>query len=179
NAVELLIDGEAHYTAWLEAIRGARHRVLLENYIVRNDAVGRAFLDALSERARAGVFVAVLVDWMGCLGQSRGSFWAPLRAAGGHFRVFNPPRLGQSLGWVSRDHRKVLVVDGMHGFLSGVCISEKWLGDPSRRVPPCRDRPWRKSRRHLPTVGALPATGCRTSRACSAPPNPPARLRCG
>jgi cardiolipin synthase len=47
--------------------------------------------------------------------------------------------LGQSLGWVSRDHRKVLVVDGMHGFLSGVCISEKWLGDPSRRVPPWRD----------------------------------------
>jgi cardiolipin synthase len=139
NALELLIDAEAHYTAWLDAIRGARHRVLLENYIVRNDAVGHAFLDALSERARAGVFVAVLVDWMGCLGQSRGSFWAPLRAAGGHFRVLNPPRLGQSLGWVSRDHRKVLVVDGMHGFLSGVCISEKWLGDPSRRVPPWRD----------------------------------------
>jgi hypothetical protein len=101
NAVELLIDGEAHYTAWLEAIRGARHRVLLENYIVRNDAVGHAFLDALSERARAGVFVAVLVDWMGCLGQSRGSFWAPLRAAGGHFRGFKPPRWGQSLGWVA------------------------------------------------------------------------------
>ena len=139
NAVELLIDAAAHYDAWLAAIRGARQRVLLENYIVRDDDVGRAFRDALVERAQAGVFVAVVVDWIGCFGQSRGSFWAPLRAAGGEVRVFNPPQLGQPFGWISRDHRKLLVVDGVHGFLSGVCISAKWLGDPARNVPPWRD----------------------------------------
>ncbi|MDW2981579.1 phospholipase D-like domain-containing protein [Rhodanobacter sp. KK11] len=139
NAVELLIDAAAHYDAWLAAIRGARQRVLLENYIIRNDEVGRAFRDALVERAQAGVFVAVVVDWLGCLGQSRGAFWAPLRAAGGEVRVFNPPQLGQPFGWVSRDHRKLLVVDGAHGFLSGVCISAKWLGNPRRGVPPWRD----------------------------------------
>jgi cardiolipin synthase len=139
NAVELLIDAPEHYAAWLAAIRGARHRVLLENYIVRNDAVGHEFLMALVERAQAGVMVAVLVDWAGCLGQSRRSFWAPLRAAGGHARVFNPPRLGESLGWISRDHRKLLVVDGEVGFLSGVCISAKWLGDAKRDIPPWRD----------------------------------------
>ena len=139
NAVELLIDAEAHYSAWLAAIRGAQHRVLLENYIVRNDAVGHAFLDALVERAQAGVLVHVLVDWVGCLGQSRSRFWAPLRAAGGQVRIFNPPQLGQPLGWISRDHRKVLVVDGTHGFLSGVCISEKWLGNAKRGIPPWRD----------------------------------------
>ncbi|MEO9078399.1 MAG: phospholipase D-like domain-containing protein [Rhodanobacter sp.] len=139
NAVELLIDAAANYAAWLAAIRGASQRVLLENYIVRDDAVGREFRDALVERAQSGVFVAVVVDWIGCLGQSRGSFWAPLRAAGGEVRVYNPPQLGHTLGWISRDHRKLLVVDGMHGFLSGVCISEKWLGDPERNVPPWRD----------------------------------------
>ena len=139
NAVELLIDAAAHYEAWLAAIRGARQRVLLENYIVRDDDVGRAFRDALVERAQAGVLVNVVVDWMGCLGQSRGRFWAPLRAAGGEVRVFNPPQLGQSFGWLSRDHRKVLVVDGVQGFLSGVCISAKWLGDPAHEVPPWRD----------------------------------------
>ncbi len=139
NAVELLIDAAAHYDAWLAAIRGARQRVLLENYIVRDDEVGRAFLDALVERAQAGVFVAVVVDWIGCFGLSRASFWAPLRAAGGEVRVFNPPQLGQPFGWVSRDHRKLLVVDGVLGFLSGVCISAKWLGDPARNVPPWRD----------------------------------------
>ncbi|EIL98406.1 phospholipase D-like domain-containing protein [Rhodanobacter denitrificans] len=139
NAVDLLIDAAAHYEAWLAAICGARQRVLLENYIIRDDEVGRAFRDALVERAQAGVFVAVVVDWLGCLGQSRGAFWAPLRAAGGEVRVFNPLQLGEPLGWVSRDHRKLLVVDGVLGFLSGVCISAKWLGDPARGVPPWRD----------------------------------------
>ena len=139
NAVDLLIDAAAHYDAWLAAIRGARQRVLLENYIIRNDDVGRAFLDALVERAQADVFVAVVVDWVGCLGQSRNAFWAPLRKAGGKVRIFNPPQLGQPLGWISRDHRKLLVVDGMLGFLSGVCISARWLGDPKHDVPPWRD----------------------------------------
>ena len=139
NALELLIDAQAHYDAWLAAIHRAKHRVLLENYIIRDDAVGQAFRDALVGRARNGVFVAVIVDWMGCLGQSGTSFWKPLREAGGHVRVFNPPQFGRSLGWMSRDHRKQLVIDGTHGFLSGVCISAKWLGNPERHVPPWRD----------------------------------------
>ena len=139
NAIELLIDAAAHYDAWLTAIRGARRRVLLENYIIRDDEVGGAFRDALVERARAGVMVAVVVDWLGCVGQSRSRFWAPLRAAGGTVRIFNPPRLGEPFGWISRDHRKLLAVDGIHGFLSGVCISAKWLGNPARNVPPWRD----------------------------------------
>ena len=139
NSLELLIDAPANYDAWLKAIRGARRRVLLENYMIRDDEVGCEFRDALVERAKAGVRVAVVVDWLGCLGQSRSRFWAPLRAAGGAVRVFNPPRLGEPFGWISRDHRKLLVVDGIHGFLSGVCISAKWLGNPARNAPPWRD----------------------------------------
>ncbi|MEW9570195.1 phosphatidylserine/phosphatidylglycerophosphate/cardiolipin synthase family protein [Rhodanobacter sp. Si-c] len=139
NAVELLIDGEAHFAAWLEAVSSARQHVLLENYIIRDDEIGRAFRDALAERARSGVFVAVVADWMGCLGASGRAFWQPLRAAGGQVRIFNPPKLGQPFGWISRDHRKLLVVDGTQGFLSGVCISAKWLGDARRGVSPWRD----------------------------------------
>ncbi len=139
NALELLIDAAAHYDAWLKAIRGARRRVLLENYMIRDDEVGCEFRDALVERARAGLIVAVVVDWLGCLSQSRGRFWTPLRSAGGMVRVFNPPRLGEAFGWISRDHRKLLVVDGIYGSLSGVCISAKWLGNPARNVPPWRD----------------------------------------
>jgi cardiolipin synthase A/B len=139
NSVDLLIDAAAHYEAWLKSIRGARQRVLLENYIIRDDPVGREFRDALVMRAQAGVLVAVIADWLGCLGQSRGAFWAPLRAAGGQVRIFNPPQFGEPFGWISRDHRKLLVVDGVDGFLSGVCISSKWLGDAARKVPPWRD----------------------------------------
>lgn len=139
NAVELLIDARAHFDAWLAAIAAAKRHVFVENYIIRDDSIGQAFRAALVERARAGVVVAVIGDWVGCLGQSRASFWNELRAAGGHVRIYNPPKLGSSFGWVSRDHRKVLVVDGEVGFLSGVCLSEKWLGNPARDVPPWRD----------------------------------------
>ncbi|WP_291190943.1 phospholipase D-like domain-containing protein [Frateuria sp.] len=139
NAVGLLIDAQAHYDAWLAAIRGARQRILLENYMIGDDAVGRAFRDALVERARSGVMVAVVYDWLGCLGQSGHAFWQPLRRAGGEARVFNPPQLGKPFGWITRDHRKLLVVDGDLGFLSGVCISARWLGDERRGVPPWRD----------------------------------------
>ena len=139
NALDLLIDAAAHFDAWLKAIRGAQRHVLLENYIIRDDDVGRAFREALVERAQAGVMVAVIADWLGCLGQSRGAFWAPLRAAGGQVRIFNPPRMGEPFGWLSRDHRKLLVVDGIYGSLSGVCISGKWLGNPARNVSPWRD----------------------------------------
>jgi cardiolipin synthase len=139
NSLELLIDAPAHFEAWLREIRAAQRRVLLENYIVRDDEVGLAFRDALVERARAGVMVAVVVDWLGCLGQSRGAFWTPLRAAGGEVRVFNPPRLGEPFGWISRDHRKLLLVDGSYGSVTGVCLSAKWLGNPARNVPPWRD----------------------------------------
>src|SRR6202035_3604836 len=83
NALELLIDAAAHFDAWLKAVRGAQQRVLLENYIIRDDEIGRLFRDAMAERAGAGVMVLVVVDWLGCLGQSSRAFWAPLRAAGG------------------------------------------------------------------------------------------------
>ncbi len=139
NAVELLVDCEANFDAWRAAIAGARHAVLFENYIFRDDATGRSFLDALVERARAGVRVYVLRDWLGCLGQSSSAFWTPLLEAGGEVRTYNPLRFANPFGWLSRDHRKLLVVDSEVGFVGGICVSGKWLGDPARDIPPWRD----------------------------------------
>lgn len=166
NQVEVLIDAAAHFGAWLAAIRGARGRILLENYIVRDDAVGREFRDALAERAQAGVQVAVTVDWLGCLGQSGSAFWKPLRAAGGEVRVYNPLRFGDPLGWVHRDHRKLLVVDGERGFVSGVCLSARWLGDERRGIAP-----WRDTGLCLrgPAVADLEAAFAQTWTACGEP----------
>lgn len=139
NSVDLLIDARANYDAWLASIRGARDAILFENYIFRDDDTAREFLEALVERARAGVRVRVIRDWLGCFGQSRPGFWAPLAAVGGEIRTFNPPRLASPFGWLSRDHRKLLVVDAHAGFLSGICVSAKWLGDPAREIAPWRD----------------------------------------
>lgn len=139
NSIELLIDARANFDAWLHAIRTARHSILFENYIINDDGVGTQFLEALCERARAGVQVYVIRDWLGCIGQSRFSFWQPLLDAGGQVRTYNPPRLVSPLGWLSRDHRKSLVVDGRVGFISGICISATWLGDAQGGVEPWRD----------------------------------------
>ncbi|MEO6967983.1 MAG: phospholipase D-like domain-containing protein [Rhodanobacteraceae bacterium] len=139
NAVELLIDARAHFDAWLAAIRGARRTIFLANYIIRADDTGREFLDVLRERARAGVGVYVMRDWLGCLGQSGDGFWQPLREAGAELRVWNPFDPLSPFGWINRDHRKMLTVDGRVAFVSGVCISGKWLGDPARNLPPWRD----------------------------------------
>jgi len=137
NAVRLLCDAHENYPAWREAIAAAKRYILFESYIVEDDAIGREFAALLVERARAGVAVRVIIDWLGCWRAL--SLWKELRAAGGDVRVFNPPRLSSPLGWLSRDHRKTIVVDGIVGYVSGLCISERWLGDPRRRLEPWRD----------------------------------------
>jgi cardiolipin synthase len=54
-------------------------------------------------------------------------------------RVFNPPRLDSPIGWLTRDHRKSIAVDGRVGFVSGLCVSARWLGDPARKLDAWRD----------------------------------------
>ena len=139
NRVQLLIDAEAHFRAWAALIESARHYLLLENYIIADDAVGRRFRDLLIARARAGVRVALIHDWFGTFGNAGRAFFAPLRAAGVEVRAFNRPRVESPLGWIGRDHRKLLVADGQVGSISGVCLAAKWLGDPARGIAPWRD----------------------------------------
>lgn len=139
NRVRLLRDAAEHYPVWLNAIRQARHCIHLENYIIENDRIGREFMAALTERARAGVKVRVLHDWMGGFSANSPALFRALQQAGGEVRSFNPARFDNPLAWLTRDHRKSLTVDGQVGYVTGVCISARWLGDPERGIPPWRD----------------------------------------
>ncbi len=139
NSVEVLRDATENYPAWLAAIAAAKSWVHFETYILADDAAGRLFLDALTERAKAGVRVRLLYDWLGTLRTSGSRLWRPLIKAGGEVRCFNPPRADSPLGWLSRDHRKMVAVDGQIGFVSGLCVSRKWQGDPGRGLSPWRD----------------------------------------
>ncbi|HSD67255.1 MAG TPA: phospholipase D-like domain-containing protein [Vicinamibacteria bacterium] len=139
NAVRLLKDAAEHYPAWLLAVRGAREQVHLECYILADDPVGREFAEALAAKAREGVRVRVVYDWMGALGRAGRRFWRGLREAGVEVRCFNPPRLGAPLDWLRRDHRKSLVVDGRIAYVTGLCIAKEWAGDPARGLEPWRD----------------------------------------
>jgi cardiolipin synthase len=137
NAVKLLLDAEQNFPAWHDAIQRAGRTVLFESYIFADDDVGRMFAETLAERARKGVYVCVVYDW---LGSSRMHTLATMmRSAGVHVRVFNPPRLDSPLGWFTRDHRKTISVDGKVGFVSGLCASSRWLGDPAKELEPWRD----------------------------------------
>lgn len=139
NRVCLLRDAAENYPAWLDAIAGAERYVHFESYIIRDDTSGRQFAEALMAKARAGVPVRLLYDWLGAFGKTPGRFWRDLRRAGVEVRCFNPFRLASPLGWVHRDHRKSLVVDGTVGFVTGLCVGDAWVGDPARGIAPWRD----------------------------------------
>ena len=62
-----------------------------------------------------------------------------LRDAGVEVIAFNPPSLDSPLAWLTRDHRKCIVVDGEVAFVSGLCVSAKWEGNPQKRLEPWRD----------------------------------------
>ncbi len=139
NRVRILRDAKENYPAWLEAIRAARRCVHFENYMLHEDEVGARFSDAFLAKAREGVPVRVVYDWVGCVGTASRSFWRRLREGGVDVRSFNAPRLDQPLGWVVRDHRKCLVVDGEVAFVTGLCVGKIWEGTPERGRAPWRD----------------------------------------
>ena len=139
NAVELLRDARENYPAWLEAIASARYHVHFETYIIRGDAEGMRFADALIAKAAEGVVVRVLYDWLGAVGNTRPSFWRRLRRAGIEVRAFNPLDVTDPFALISRDHRKVLTVDGRVAYVSGLCVGAPWVGDTAAGREPWRD----------------------------------------
>jgi len=139
NRVSVLRDATENYPAWEAAIAAARSSVHLEMYIIRRDRVGRRFVDLLADKARQGVDVRVVYDWLGCGWAPALGLFRPLVAAGGHVRAFNPPSIMSALGWVRRNHRKLVIVDGRVAFVAGLCIGEVWTGRPERGQEPWRD----------------------------------------
>lgn len=129
SRVEYQDVGEAHFLSMLEAIGAARHHIHVEYYIIRDDELGRRFIDALAERAREGVAVRLVYDAVGC--QRLGPhFFRPLTEAGGTAVPFFPGILGIVNFRINfRNHRKILVVDGDVGFLGGYNIGLEYLGE--------------------------------------------------
>jgi cardiolipin synthase len=139
NSIRLLKDAAENYPAWFEAIRSAEKTVYFENYIIRDDKIGQEFSDIFISKAKEGVRVRVLYDWMGALTETSRGFWRHLAENGVEVRCFNPPRLDSPLGWLSRLHRKSLCVDNQVAFVSGLCVGQMWVGYPERGIPPWRD----------------------------------------
>jgi len=128
NRVETLLNGERIFPSMLQAISGAKQTIDFETYIYWSGEIGKQFAEALAERARAGVKVNVLVDWLGSQKMDNDSIES-MTKAGVDFRKYRPLRW-YNLGRVNnRTHRKLLIVDGRIGFTGGVGVADNWTGN--------------------------------------------------
>lgn len=139
NQVELLFDSCQNFPAWLAAVEGAQESVLIEMYLIADDRFGRQMRNALIARARAGVQVLLLYDAIGSLHAHFNGFFKALRLAGAEVRSYNPISPTRFLSLLGRNHRKLIIVDRRTAFVSGLCISSRWDGDPARQLAPWRD----------------------------------------
>lgn len=127
NKVEALVNGDEIFPSMLEAIRSAKRTITLETFIFWSGTIGNEFVDALAERARDGVRVHVLLDWIG--GKLDGEQLERMQEHGVEVRRYNTPRWNNLHRLNNRTHRKLLVVDGRIGFTGGVGISDVWRGN--------------------------------------------------
>lgn len=128
NRFEALLNGDEIFPAMLSAIRDAQKTITFESYIYWSDQIGKEFADALAERARAGVKVHVLLDWVGS-NKMDPTLFAIMETAGVELRKFHKPAWYILTRMNNRTHRKLLVVDGQVGFTGGVGIAGLWTGN--------------------------------------------------
>lgn len=127
NRVTALHNGDEIFPAMLEAIRGASVSITFETYVYWSGEVGREFAEALSERARAGLPVHIILDWAGSV-QMDGDVLTQMEDAGAKVHRYRPLRWFNLARLNNRTHRKILVVDGRVGFTGGVGIADLWKG---------------------------------------------------
>jgi cardiolipin synthase len=128
NKATELINGDGIFPSMLQAIRGARKTILFETYIYWSGEIGDAFAEALAERARNGVKVHVLLDWVGS-SKMDDELLDKMKSAGVEVEKYHPLRW-YNLGRLNnRTHRKLLIVDGSVGFTGGVGIAQIWTGN--------------------------------------------------
>ncbi|MES2355566.1 MAG: phospholipase D-like domain-containing protein [Pseudomonadota bacterium] len=127
NKVTELLNGDEIFPAMLGAIRTAKRSITFETYIYWSGDIGQQFADALAERAKAGVSVHVLIDWVGSA-KMDDRLIEEMRNAGVQIRKFHEPKWYNLARLNNRTHRKLLIVDGAIGFTGGVGIAPKWTG---------------------------------------------------
>jgi cardiolipin synthase A/B len=128
NAVEVLLNGDRIFAAMLAGIRQAERTITFESFIYWADSIGQEFRDALTERARAGVKVHVLLDWAGSEKIDE-RYLQQMLVAGVEVRRYHRPHWSHLPRMNNRTHRKVLVIDGALGFTGGVGIADQWRGN--------------------------------------------------
>ena len=139
--VEVLTNGEVFYEAELEAIRAAKESINIEAYIFQKGELTKKFVEALTERARRGVQVRMVIDAVGSFATWE-SYFKELRAAGGRVCWYHPLRLFTLARFNNRTHREIIVVDGRVGFVGGAGFADHWYKNLGKK-PRWRDTMFR------------------------------------
>jgi cardiolipin synthase A/B len=132
NKITQLINGAQFFPEMLTAISNAQKTVTFENFIWRSGQVSDRFINALSDRARAGVKVHCIIDGFGAL-KLKEDDKKRLRASGAQLHIFNPMTPWRLFKWNHRTHRKTLVVDGKLAYIGGMCVADEWDGNEETR----------------------------------------------
>ncbi len=128
NAVDLFVDGTALFESQLDDIRRATSYIFIQYYIFRQDELGSRFMEALCQKAREGLEVRLLVDGMGSMLIPR-RFFRQLESAGGKVETFFPPFVPYLHFQINyRNHRKLLIVDGVVGYMGGFNVGDEYVG---------------------------------------------------
>ena len=135
--IEALKNGPEFYPEEVAAIRRARRAIDMEFYEFKEGKVSAVFLEALTERAQAGVEVRVVLDAIGSF-TTRTSYFKELKAAGGKMYWYHPLRWNTWQFANNRSHRKLLVIDGHTAFVGGAGIADHWMME-TRQGPAWRD----------------------------------------
>jgi cardiolipin synthase len=128
NRVDTLINGKEIFPAMLKAIREAERTIVFETFIYWKGEIARELTEVIAERARAGVRVHMLLDWLGSKKMEE-ALIQEMKDAGAEVERYHPIRWYNLDRINNRTHRKLLVVDGRIGFTGGVGIADEWLGD--------------------------------------------------
>lgn len=139
NSVHVLQDSSENFPAWMTALHAAQQFICIEMYIFSDNAFGRQVLDVLIEKQQAGVQVVLVYDWLGSIWPWAKGFFKPLEKAGAVVVPYNRIGFASGLGLASRNHRKSFIIDGKIAFVSGLCISSAWTGQPEKGIAPWRD----------------------------------------
>jgi cardiolipin synthase len=152
NKVVPLVNGEQIFPAMLQAIRNAERTINFETFIYWSGDIGREFAERLSERARAGVHVHVLLDWLGSK-KIDSEYLTMMQAAGVRLSRYHKIHWYHIRRLNYRTHRKLLIIDGKVGFTGGVGIADEWQGCAQD------ERHWRDTHFYLegPAVAQLQA----------------------
>ena len=130
NSVALLMNGYQKFDDMFEAIRQARHHVHLEYFNFRNDSIASCLFDILKLKVKEGVKVRALFDGFGNDSNNRPlkkKHLVALREAGVEIYEFDPIRFPWVNHVFTRDHRKIVVIDGSVAFTGGMNVADYYL----------------------------------------------------